>query len=141
MLLAANAFAADEGDPDEQQHEPEPDETAPPRQQADAWAAVADFQRQQQAEGALEEVFHLWPEHEAALQLFQAVETQFQRTNEGLPTGLDYCRVRAHPAFRALPRAEREAVLADVATMEPAWIRERVRLHVDEMKSRSSFRD
>jgi hypothetical protein len=136
VLLAANAFAAKEG-PDEQQQAS--DDGAPKGQQADAWALLRAEQerllREQQPE-----VFHLWPEHEPALHLFRAVETQF-RLMEGLPTGLDYGAVRAHPAFRAIPREQREQVLSDISTMEPAWIGERVRVHVERMKERKAFTD
>ena len=61
-----------------------------------------------------------------ALSLFRAVETQF-RWQDGAPTGLDYCGVRAAPAFRALPRDRREAVFADVCVMERPWINATVR--------------
>jgi len=73
------------------------------------------------------ETFTLWPEHLPALRLFRAVETQFVWA-DGQPTGLDYCRVRAAPAFRRLPRNQRELVFEDVCVMEGAWIRKTLSL-------------
>jgi hypothetical protein len=75
--------------------------------------------------------FWLWPEHEAALHLFQAARTQFHYGPSGLPTGLDYPGVRASPAFVAIPPDEREAVLADVCVMERAWINAKVRAELE----------
>ncbi len=76
------------------------------------------------------EVFELWSEHLPALRLFRAVETQFC-FSEGQPTGLNYCGVRAAPAFRRLPRDRREDVFEDVCTMERAWIRKRMELAIE----------
>lgn len=66
-------------------------------------------------------IFRLWPEHVPALQLWQSVETQL-RWDDGQPTGLDYWGVRCSPAFRKLPRDQRESIFEDVCTMERAWI-------------------
>lgn len=71
--------------------------------------------------------FRLWPEHLAAFSLWCAVQTQW-RTGMAGPTGLDWCGVRAHPASRALPRQQRERILADLACMEVAWLAERARI-------------
>ena len=67
---------------------------------------------------------------DAALRLFRAVETQFCWA-DGQPTGLDYVRVRAAPAFRRLARSEREDVFEDVCVMERAWIRKTLALAVE----------
>ena len=84
--------------------------------------------RQKAAQGPA--VFELWPEHVAALRLFRAVEPQFCWA-DGQPTGLDYVRVRAAPAFRRLARSEREDVFEDVCVMERAWIRKTLALAVE----------
>lgn len=87
--------------------------------QAIAWqpapaAAPADVQ-----------VFRLWPEHEAALNLYYAVRTQWRVGVSG-PTGLDYAGVRAAPAFRRLgPR--REQVFEDLCAIERGWLEEHAR--------------
>ena len=72
------------------------------------------------------EQFRLWPEHVAAFRLFEDVQTQL-RWSDNRPTGLDWAGVRAHPSCWALPDAQRERVLADVAVMEPRWLAERNR--------------
>jgi hypothetical protein len=73
-------------------------------------------------------VFHLWPEHEAALLLWLAVQSQWRHGWNG-PTGLDYAGIRAAPAFHRLARVTREAVFADVCVMERgalgAWAEDR----------------
>lgn len=71
--------------------------------------------------------FRLWPEHLPAFGLWCAIQTQWRVGMAG-PTGLDWQGVRAHPATRALPRQQRESVLADVACMESAWLAERGRI-------------
>lgn len=67
--------------------------------------------------------FWLWPEHVAVLNLWFAAQTQWRHGMAG-PTGLDYAGVRAAPAFRRIPRADRERVLDDVCVMERAWLPE-----------------
>lgn len=65
------------------------------------------------------EVFHLWPEHVEAVVLWSRVQSQWRHGMAG-PTGLDYAGVRASPAFRRLPRKDRERVFEDVCVMESA---------------------
>lgn len=65
--------------------------------------------------------FLLWAEHEAALDLYYAVDTQWRIGVAG-PTGLDYAGVRAAPAFRRLG-ARREQVFSDLCHIERGWLR------------------
>lgn len=69
----------------------------------------------------------LWPEHLPVLNLYHGVQTQWRR-EQGLRQGLDYAGVRAAPAFRRIPRAERERVFEDLVVVEHAWLVERQRL-------------
>jgi hypothetical protein len=59
-----------------------------------------------------------------ALTLWQGVQTQWRMVSEIGATGLEYEGVRASPAFRALPRARREQVFADLCVIERATLRE-----------------
>ena len=90
-----------------------------------AVAQQMPVQRQQMAWGRLAQAtvqeFHLLPECVPVLDLFQAVQTQWRYGAAG-PTGLDYSGVRAHPAFRRIPRAGREEMLDDLCVMERAWL-------------------
>lgn len=123
MLLASNAFARKEPDASQPHDQPDP-ETERIGRQPGAWARLEmAAPRQPDAD-----VFYLWVENEPAFHLFRSVETQFVY-DQGLPTGLDYCRVRSAPAFRSIPRDKRESVFEDVCCMERAWLRERIRLH------------
>jgi len=93
-------------------------------------AAAAQRRAQRAAEGpapaqALE--FHLWPEHRAVLDLFHGVATQWVR-EQGIRQGLHYPAVRAAPAFRRLPRAQRERIFEDLVVVEHAWLVEAARL-------------
>jgi hypothetical protein len=65
--------------------------------------------------------FALWPEHVAAYELFHGCATQWA-WDQGVRTGLPADRVRATPAFRALPRARREAVFADMQWIERGFL-------------------
>lgn len=65
--------------------------------------------------------------------LFEAVQTQL-RWADSRPTGLDWHGVRAHPSSWAIPEAQRERVLADLAVMEPAWMAERNRVITERLK-------
>lgn len=78
------------------------------------------------------EQFRLWPEHVAAFRLFEDVQTQL-RWSDNRPTGLDWAGVRAHPSCWALPEAQRERVLGDVAVMEPRWLAARNRRISEEL--------
>lgn len=124
MLLASNAFAPrKELDASQPHDQPAPDAERIGRQPG-AWARLeAAAPHQPDAD-----VFHLWSENEPAFHLFRSVETQFVY-DQGLPTGLDYCRVRSAPAFRRIARDLRESVFEDICWMERAWLRERIRLH------------
>lgn len=67
-------------------------------------------------------LFELWPEHLPPYRLFCALDTQWA-WDQGQRTGLPAERVRATPAFRQLPRAERENVFADMVYIERAYLR------------------
>ncbi len=58
-----------------------------------------------------------------ALTLWQGVQTQWRMVSEIGATGLEYEGVRASPAFRALPREQRESVFADLCAVEAAALR------------------
>lgn len=66
-------------------------------------------------------VFHLWPEHVQAFALFQSVQTQWRMGPVG-PTGFDYASLRAHPAVRAWPHADRERLLGELAILESGFL-------------------
>lgn len=66
-------------------------------------------------------VFYLWPECLDALNLFNAVQTQWKVGPMG-PVGLDYPGVRASPAFNRLPPDRREEVFEEVCVMECAYL-------------------
>lgn len=68
-------------------------------------------------------VFDLWAEHEPVLRLWWGVATQW-RISDGQRTGLDYPGVRAAPAFRAVPRADRESLFDDLVAVEHAYVSE-----------------
>lgn len=81
-----------------------------------AWVSIATRQTP-----VVAEEFLLWPEHERALDLWKEVQGSL-RWDQGLPTGLIWVDVRAHPATRRIPREEREGVLQDLSVLERAWI-------------------
>ena len=58
-----------------------------------------------------------------AFNVWIAVQTQWRHGFNG-PSGLDYAGVRAAPAFRRTPAAEREALFEDLCVMERATLRE-----------------
>ena len=64
---------------------------------------------------------YLWPCNVAIWDIWCDLQTQWRHGMAG-PTGLDYAGVRASPAFRSIPRADREAILADVCVMERSWL-------------------
>lgn len=105
---------------------PDPEQPAPQLAGLVGWARVAALSATQPRVDVRPE-FRLWPEHLPAFALWCAVQTQW-RTSMAGPTGLDWQGVRAHPAARALPRAQREPVLADLACMEVAWLAHRAHL-------------
>ena len=57
-----------------------------------------------------------------ARDLFRAVSTQWRVGGMGVPTGLDYAGVRAAPAFRRIPRKQREQVFQDLCDIEEGWL-------------------
>lgn len=72
--------------------------------------------------------FLLWRENAQALDLWWSLQSQW-RISDGMATGLDWSSVRAVPAVVALRgRRRREALLADIAVMEHAWLAERARI-------------
>lgn len=99
-----------------------PNDSSQPRSEQDEALAAFGLQPAATAGNVLQE-FWLWPEHEPALLLWAAVQTQW-RTGMAGATGLDYAGVRASPAFVALQRRQRERVFADVCTMERAALTE-----------------
>lgn len=136
MLLASNAFATKEPRDATQQHDQPDGEGERIGRQPGAWARLEKAAPARRPE---DDTFDLWRENEPAFVLFRSVETQFVY-DQGLPTGLDYSRVRAAPAFRRIPRGQREDVFEDVCWIERAWLRERVRMHneaVEKARQRS----
>lgn len=79
--------------------------------------------REVDAEPPAAAVFELWTEHAPVLGLWWGVATQW-RISDGQRTGLDYPAVRAAPAFRALPRADRERLFDDLVSVEHAYVAE-----------------
>lgn len=102
-------------------------------EELDALAASLGVKRQRQRM-ALQPVagpppvqeFRLWSCHEAALDLYYAVRTQWRVGVSG-PTGLDYAGVRAAPAFRRLG-TRREQVFEDLCGIERGYLEEHARL-------------
>lgn len=70
-------------------------------------------------------VFHLWPEHGAALWLWLELQTQWREGFAGA-TGLDYAGVEAY-LRSAVPRAQRSERFAEVRVMERAWLAARAK--------------
>jgi hypothetical protein len=68
-----------------------------------------------------DEVFDYWPEHEPAILLFAAVQTQW-RVGFGGPTGFDYTAVFAtmERMFRAESEEVRDEIFASLQVMERA---------------------
>lgn len=97
----------------------EDEDAAPPEQEVDE--ALAAFGLVLEGSVPAAPVFVLLPDNVAVFNLFNRVQTQWRHGMAG-PTGLDYAGVRASPAFRSIPRADREAILADVCVMERSWL-------------------
>jgi hypothetical protein len=74
-----------------------------------------------------EAVFHLWPEHVPAVELWAVVQTQWRHGFDG-PTGLDYAGVRVALDMRArrqdIPRRFRELQVMEHAALA-AWAERR----------------
>lgn len=68
------------------------------------------------------QAFNLWPEHVAALHVWQQAATGQLRWADGRPSGVEWHSLRAHPVCIAMPDDQRERVLRDVAAMERPWI-------------------
>lgn len=81
--------------------------------------------------------FHLRPECLPVLGLWGEVQTQWRSGFSG-PTGLDYAGVRASPAFRRLPRDEREDLFADLCVMERAWLAKRQQIAAEEAQRKAN---
>ena len=66
---------------------------------------------------AASSVVPVWPENEAALRLFSALQTQW-RVGMGGPTGLDYAVLPAVMDLQDVAHAARSALFADLRIME-----------------------
>jgi hypothetical protein len=97
---------------------------------SDVDAALAAFGLVLESAVPEQDRFCLWPDNLTAFSLFADVQTQWRNGFSG-PTGLDYLGVRASPAFRRIPRAEREAAFSDACVMERAWLTEKSRLSAE----------
>jgi hypothetical protein len=78
---------------------------------------MAAFARK--ARSAVVHTFHLYPEHQAALWLWLAVQTQWREGFSG-PTGLDYAGVESHLRVCGIRGADRRERWAELQTMERA---------------------
>lgn len=65
--------------------------------------------------------FHLLPDNVPVFQLWGEVQSQWAHGPMG-PTGFNWHSLRAHPAVRRVPAAQREDLLQGVADMESAWL-------------------
>jgi hypothetical protein len=128
-LLAAGARFTFGDDDDDHAAPPEPPPEVPAfaGAQQGAWAAIAARAAAAPHAGALPE-FHLRAECYQVLELYYGVQTQWRHAGGGLApvirTGLDYSGVRASPAFRRIPHAQREQRFDDLCILEWAYLDE-----------------
>ncbi len=98
-------------------------------------ARLAALARQRGAARVEKPEFVLLRENVPVLQLWGAVQTQWSHGPMG-PTGLHWHSLRAHPDVRAVPSAQREALLQGIAVMERAWLAARHRIQAAEQRGR-----